>query len=125
MRRSDPTRGPIAPESNQQTRAKGPAPSRVGRFVLRCHTSCITMHDMADPRRPSDYFARSAYGSQGQSHPSHLVSIRLSDDLVRRLAEVGNREGTAMSDTIRLVLERGLSISGKTSTKHPSRRPRP
>ncbi len=39
----------------------------------------------------------------------HLVSVRLADDLVRRLAEVGNAEGLAMSDTIRLVLERGLS----------------
>ncbi len=30
---------------------------------------------------------------------------------MRRLAEVGNAEGLAMSDTIRLVLERGLAAS--------------
>ena len=32
---------------------------------------------------------------------------------MRRLAEVGNDEGLAMSDTIRLVLERGLGATRK------------
>jgi antitoxin component of RelBE/YafQ-DinJ toxin-antitoxin module len=35
--------------------------------------------------------------------------VRLADELLQRLAEVGNEEGLAMSDTIRLVLERGLA----------------
>jgi antitoxin component of RelBE/YafQ-DinJ toxin-antitoxin module len=39
---------------------------------------------------------------------SKLISVRLSEDLLERLAAVGNIEGLAMSDTIRLVLERGL-----------------
>ncbi len=62
---------------------------------------------MDERQAPSAYFktgsrARTASGS-------HLISVRLSDDLVRRLAQVGNDEGLAMSDTIRLVLERGLA----------------
>jgi antitoxin component of RelBE/YafQ-DinJ toxin-antitoxin module len=40
---------------------------------------------------------------------THLISVRLADELLQRLAEVGNEEGLAMSDTIRLVLERGLA----------------
>jgi hypothetical protein len=35
----------------------------------------------------------------------------LSEDLLERLAAVGNSEGLAMSDTIRLVLERGLAAT--------------
>jgi hypothetical protein len=34
--------------------------------------------------------------------------VRLPEELLQRLAIVGNSEGLAMSDTIRLVLERGL-----------------
>ena len=59
--------------------------------------------------------APSAYFSAGtrahKSTTNHLISVRLTDDLLRRLAEVGNDEGLAMSDTIRLVLERGLATS--------------
>jgi hypothetical protein len=43
--------------------------------------------------------------------------VRLSDDLVRRLAVVGNDEGLAMSDTIRVVLERGLTAPKRKKTK--------
>jgi antitoxin component of RelBE/YafQ-DinJ toxin-antitoxin module len=38
-----------------------------------------------------------------------MVSVRVPEELLLRLAEVGNEEGLAMSDTIRLVLERGLN----------------
>ena len=56
---------------------------------------------------PSSYFSAA---SRAQRPPaSHLISIRLPDELVRRLAEVGNEQGLSMSDTIRLVLERGLA----------------
>ena len=48
---------------------------------------------------------------------SHLVSIRLSDDLLQRLGEVGTDEGLSMSDTIRLVLERGLATKRGTPGK--------
>lgn len=64
---------------------------------------------------PSAYF--DAASRARQPAPSHLISIRLSDELVRRLAEVGNEEGLSMSDTIRLVLERGLA--------RPNRKARP
>jgi hypothetical protein len=65
------------------------------------------MRVMGDQPSPSAYFRS---GSRAKpTSASHLISIRLSDELVRRLAQVGNDEGLAMSDTIRLVLERGLA----------------
>jgi hypothetical protein len=39
------------------------------------------------------------------------VNLRLPVDLLERLAAVGRDEGLGMSDTIRLVLERGLAKS--------------
>ena len=48
---------------------------------------------------------------------NQLISVRLSEDLISRLAEVGNAEHLSMSDTIRLVLERGLSATTKKKTK--------
>lgn len=66
---------------------------------------------MDQPPAPSSYFKS---GSRGRAAPTnHLISVRLSDELVRRLAEVGNDESLAMSDTIRLVLERGLTMTEK------------
>ena len=56
---------------------------------------------------PSAMFAPAA--SRERKQASNLISIRLSTDLLERLAKVGREEGLAMSDTIRLVLERGLS----------------
>lgn len=64
---------------------------------------------------PSSYFQAAARARPGPS--SQLVSIRLPEDLIRRLADVGNEQGLSMSDTIRLVLERGLA--------HPKERSRP
>jgi hypothetical protein len=63
-------------------------------------------------RRPSAYFAAATRASKAPA--SHLISIRLPDDLMQRLAAVGNEEGLAMSDTIRLVLERGLAATTKS-----------
>jgi predicted DNA-binding protein len=56
---------------------------------------------------PSSYFQAGARSRRAAT--SQLVSIRLPEELIRRLAEVGNQEGLSMSDTIRLVLERGLA----------------
>jgi hypothetical protein len=56
---------------------------------------------------PSSYF--SAATRSRRAATTQLVSIRLPEELIRRLAEVGNQEGLSMSDTIRLVLERGLA----------------
>jgi len=63
---------------------------------------------MSSSRSPSEYFASSGRERTG-GRAQHLISVRLPDELLRRLAEVGNEEGLAMSDTIRLVLERGLA----------------
>ena len=62
---------------------------------------------MSRPRSPSRYFQSS--GRERTGLQAHLISVRLADELLQRLAEVGNEEGLAMSDTIRLVLERGLA----------------
>ncbi len=61
-----------------------------------------------EPKRPPSTYFVAASRSQRPA-PSQLVSIRIPEDLIRRLAEVGNEEGLSMSDTIRLVLERGLA----------------
>jgi antitoxin component of RelBE/YafQ-DinJ toxin-antitoxin module len=47
----------------------------------------------------------------GQRSSSRLISVRLPEDLLQRLADVGNAEALGMSDTIRLVLERGLDAT--------------
>ncbi len=71
---------------------------------------------MSDDRAvPSAYFTTGQRAQRPSA--SHLVSVRLPDELLRRLAEVGNQEGLAMSDTIRLVLERGLAVPDKPKRK--------
>ena len=62
---------------------------------------------MEPQRSPSKYFLAASRSQRPAA--SQLVSIRVPEDLIRRLAEVGNEEGLSMSDTIRLVLERGLA----------------
>jgi hypothetical protein len=69
-----------------------------------------------DRSGPSEYFAITQRTARSGS-PSHLISIRLPDDLLQRLAVVGNEESLSMSDTIRLVLERGLTASDPTPTQ--------
>ena len=54
---------------------------------------------------PSELFDVSA--RKGRK-TTRLVSVRLPEELVLRLAAVGNGEETTMSETIRRVLERGL-----------------
>lgn len=71
---------------------------------------------MARKSSPSRYFSQQTRLRSGPK--AHMVSVRLSDDLIRRLAEVGNEEGLALSDTIRLVLERGLE-AGKPGRNTP------
>lgn len=60
-----------------------------------------------EDRSPSQYFNASPKNRQGSS--SQLISVRLPVELIERLADVGNEQGLAMSDTIRFVLERGLT----------------
>ncbi|HXY46167.1 MAG TPA: hypothetical protein VEH29_18420 [Acidimicrobiales bacterium] len=70
---------------------------------------------MTERQTPSQYFAVASRAKRNTT--SGLVSVRLPDDLLRRLAEVGNEQGLAMSDTIRLVLERGLAASPPNKRK--------
>ena len=67
----------------------------------------VPMNDQS----PSKLFAASTRSTKPA--PSQLISIRLPGELLQRLADVGNQESLSMSDTIRLVLERGL----RTTTK--------
>jgi hypothetical protein len=69
---------------------------------------------MTEPRSPSSYF-RTA--SPRRAGASKLVSIRLPEELIQRLAEVGNEEGLSLSDTVRLVLERGLTRTERRKQK--------
>lgn len=41
-----------------------------------------------------------------------MLTCRITEDLAIRLAKVGESEGLSQSDTIRLVLERGITASG-------------
>ena len=63
---------------------------------------------------PSSYFSSGSRAPRAST--SDFIGPRLSDELMRRLAEVGNDEGLAMSDTIRLVLDRGLG-----ATRYPKK----
>lgn len=74
-----------------------------------------------DRDKPSNYFL-AARRTAARPSASHLISIRLPDDLMQRLAAVGNEEGLAMSDTIRLVLERGLAAKPSTTAAKRRRR---
>jgi predicted DNA binding CopG/RHH family protein len=65
------------------------------------------MEDMNEKRSPAMFFNVSAAGQRRGA--SQMVSVRLPEELLERLASVGNDEGLSMSDTIRLVLERGLN----------------
>jgi predicted DNA binding CopG/RHH family protein len=66
--------------------------------------------EMTD-KSPSQYF--NVTSKNRQSSSSQLISVRLPVELLERLAAVGNTQGLAMSDTIRLVLERGLANQKK------------
>ncbi len=50
-----------------------------------------------------------ANSRNGMRGSTRMVSVRIPEELLLRLAEVGNEEGLALSDTVRLVLERGLN----------------
>ncbi len=50
-----------------------------------------------------------ANSRNGKRGSTRMVSVRIPEELLLRLAEVGNEEGLALSDTVRLVLERGLN----------------
>ena len=68
-----------------------------------------------DAPTPSSQFPQS--DKAASSTPQKLISVRLSDDLIKRLAKVGNKENLSMSDTIRVVLDRGLETKRKKKSK--------
>lgn len=43
--------------------------------------------------------------------PKTLVTLRLEDDLLARIAVVANKEEISMSTAIRVILRRGLKLS--------------
>ena len=85
----------------------------------RCLTSVIQVYfngamprtPSPEDRSPSQYFEVTSTNRRSSS--SRVISVRLPVELLERLATVGNDQGLAMSDTIRLVLERGLSEKKK------------
>lgn len=59
---------------------------------------------------PSSYFG----SGRSRSTNDQAISFRASNELVQRLAAVSKAEGgLSLSDTMRLVLERGLAASTK------------
>jgi hypothetical protein len=70
--------------------------------------NCNTMYDMSkkSTSTPSQRFKQANRKVSGTG--SELISLRLAPELLEQLAEVGNEQGLSMSDTIRLVLARGL-----------------
>ena len=58
----------------------------------------------------SRYFDHAATNSLRGGNTEH-ISLRVPADLLERLGKVGRDEKLSMSDTIRLVLERGLAAS--------------
>jgi metal-responsive CopG/Arc/MetJ family transcriptional regulator len=72
------------------------------------------------PASPSFLFSAAARSNGRKS--SRLISVRLPDDLLQRLAEVGNAEGLSLSDTLRLVLERGLGQRGGKKSEEKKKR---
>ena len=75
---------------------------------------------MTDRQSPSRYFTTSSRAKRGTT--SRLISVRLPEELIERLAAVGNEEGLAMSDTIRVVLERGLAKSKRSAAQKTAAR---
>ena len=72
----------------------------------------MTSRYPSQDRSPSQYFDASSPRRRGAAN--QLVSVRLPLELLERLAAVGNEQGLALSGTIRLVLERGLSEKKKS-----------
>jgi len=61
---------------------------------------------MTSETSPSAYFRASE--KRGGAGNSHLVSVRLDDQLIQQLALIGNNKNLTMSETIRMVLGQGL-----------------
>jgi len=98
-------------DDKERNRSGEKAPLRITNVI---HTYYNKRMTSSDPK-PSMLFMSA---SRLNAKPvNQLISVRLSEDLISRLAEVGNAEHLSMSDTIRLVLERGLSATAKKKTK--------
>lgn len=65
------------------------------------------MHHMED-MTPGQRFAAYATRNDSSQGKSHAISLRLPGDLFGQLLEIGDAEKSSMSDTIRMVLWRGI-----------------
>jgi hypothetical protein len=70
---------------------------------------------MEEPKTPSRYFRAASPRRVGANN--QLISIRLPEELLQGLAEVGNEEHLSLSDTVRLVLERGLAATERRNSE--------
>ena len=61
----------------------------------------------ADLATPSELFQRRRRYRERTGQPTVAVSVRLPDELLPRLAKYGNRRGLSLSETLRLLIERG------------------
>lgn len=66
---------------------------------------------MSDSLTPGKRFAAYATRNETSHGESHHVSLRLPGDLFGQLLEIGDAEKSSMSDTIRMVLWRGIRAS--------------
>ena len=51
---------------------------------------------------------RGMFKKQGRREGGSAVSVRMPDDLLKRLATYGNDKGLTLAETVRAVLELGL-----------------
>lgn len=57
---------------------------------------------------PRDLFHKTGRAERGGQH---LVSVRVPDDLMRRLAHFGNSKDLTLAETVRTILELGLDAA--------------
>ena len=62
----------------------------------------------ADLATPASHFRNPGRYIRRSGQPIACVSTRLPEDLLQRLAAFGNQSNLSMSQTVRLLLERGL-----------------
>lgn len=60
------------------------------------------------PPSPTSYFDRRRASSAYPRPPSRVVSYRMREDQLTRLADAGNLRSLTMTETLRLVVDRGL-----------------
>lgn len=67
-------------------------------------------HDSPPTPHSSRYANSPARSTRTYTAPP--LNVRVTEEVAAALAAVGEKEGTGYSDTVRLVIERGLRASG-------------